>query len=177
MENKNIENNVQMDTYDKIFPGVGNGGLFSESGLDEMQKAVSREEGFKLFRTFFWVIYLFSALMLMAASALESVPFTAISAGLMALCTVFYLIYAAKISSKGALNRKFAESMSKKYVMISGIFVLAVWLFIFLVKKSTEVEVVAIWSNTAVMYIGNYFCSKRNMKVLEKMLNDDSAGE
>ena len=177
MENKNIENNKQMDTYDKILPEAGNGGLFSESGLDEMQRSVSREVGFRLFRTFFWIIYLFSAFMLMAAAALESVPFTAISAGLMALCTVFYLIYAARISSKGALNRKFAESMSKKYVMFFGIFMLVVWLFKFLVKKGTNFEVVAIWANIAVMYIGNYFCSKRNMKVLEKMLKDDSGEE
>ncbi len=27
MENKNIENNKQMDTYDKILPEAGNGGL------------------------------------------------------------------------------------------------------------------------------------------------------
>lgn len=172
-----MENKGQPDTYDKILPEGGNGGLFSESGLDEMQKAVSREVGFKLFRTFFWVIYLFSALMLMAASALESVPFTAISAGLMALCTVFYLIYAAKISSRGALNRKFAESMSKKYVMICGIITLAAWLFLFLVKKDTAVEVVVIWSNTAVMYIGNYFCSRKNMKVIEKMTREDESDE
>lgn len=177
MRNQNIENNVQSDTYDKVFPDNGNGGLFSESGLDEMQKTVSREVGFKLFRAFFWVIYLFSAFMLMEAAVLESTPFTAISAGLMALCTVFYLVYAAKIASKGAMNRKFAESMSKKYVVIFAIFILAVWLFMFFIKKNTDVEVVVVWANTAVMWMGNYFSSRKNMKVLEKMLNEDSDSE
>jgi len=173
----NVTKKEQKDTYDNVMPANGNGGLFSESGLDEMQKAVSHEVGFKLFRAFFWVIYLFSALMIMAATALESAPFTAISIGLMALCTVFYIIYAAKISSRGALNRKFAESMSKKYILFCAIFIFAVWLFTFFIKKDTEIGVVAVWSNTALMWTGNYFCARKNMKVLEKMLKDENEEE
>ena len=172
-----MNNNVNKDTYDKILPEAGSGGLFSESSFDEMQKSVNREVGFKLFRAFFWIIYLFSALMLMAATALESTPFTAISIGLMVLCTVFYIIYAAKISSKGALNRKFSENMSKKYTMIGAICVWAMWSYIFFVKKDTEIGVVAIWANMAAMYIGSYICARRNMKVLEKMLNDNDEEE
>lgn len=172
-----MNNNEKRDTYDTVLPVNGNGGLFSENGLDEMQKSVSREVGFKLFRTFFWVIYLFSALMLMAAAALESTPFTAISIGLMTLCTVFYIIYAAKISSMGALNRKFAESMSKKYILFCAIFIFAVWLLMFFIKKDTEIGVVAIWANTALMWTGNYFCARKNMKVLEKMLKEENDEE
>ncbi|MCM1023515.1 MAG: hypothetical protein NC395_05585 [Prevotella sp.] len=172
MTNKNNK-----DTYDKMLPENGVGGLFSENSFDEMQKAVNRETGFKMFRAFFWVIYLFSALMLTAAAALESTPFTFISAGLMFLCTAFNLAYAARVSAKGALNAKFAETMSKKYNLVYPLLMLAMWLLVLFIKKDTEIGVIVIWLNFSLMYLGNHLCARKNMKVLEKMLKDENEEE
>lgn len=74
------------------------------------------------------------------------------------------------------MNRRFAESMSKKSTLFSGIGVLVLWLLMITVKK-TDLVSAGVWIIMAVMYIGNYLCSRKNMKVLEKMLNEDSDSE
>ncbi len=172
MANKNIENKGQ-DTYDKYV--AGNADLFSESGFDEMQKAKNYEIGFKLFRIFYFVMFAASLSIVGVAAALESLLFQFIGAGLAFVCTAFYLTYAAKTAAAGVMNRRFAETMSKKYVLFSGIFILIVWLFIG-IKGDTDL-VISMWINLGAMYIGNYICARKNMKVLEKMLKDNDEEE
>lgn len=168
MANKNIEKKGQ-DTYDKYISG--NGDLFSESGFDEMQKAKNYEIGFKLFRIFYFVMLTASLSIICVAAGLESLPFQYIGAGLVFLCTAFYLTYAAKTAAAGVMNRRFAETMSKKYVLFYGIVILIVWLFIG-IKGDTDL-LISVWINLGAMYIGNYLCARKNMKVLEKMLKDE----
>lgn len=172
MANKNIENKGQ-DTYDKYV--AGNADLFSESGFDEMQKAKNYEIGFKLFRIFYFVMFAASISIICVAAAFENLPFQCIGAVLTFLCTAFYLTYAAKTAAAGVMNRRFAETMSKKYVLFSGIVILIVWLFIG-IKGDTDL-VISMWINLGAMYIGNYICARKNMKVLEKMLSEDSETE
>lgn len=166
-----MTNNNNKDTYDKLLTG-GNGDLFSESGFDEMQKAKNYEIGFKLFRTFFWIMYAASMGIVLTAVGFESTVFIFIGFGLLALCMIFYLAYAAKASAAGVMNPKFAAQSSKKSYLICGIAILIMWL-IMLVAGTTEIEVAGMWIVLAVMYIGNYLCSRRNMKVLEKMLKEN----
>ena len=173
MADKNIENKGQ-DTYDKYV--AGNADLFSESGFDEMQKAKNYEIGFKLFRVFYFVMFAASLSIVCVAVALESLPFQCIGAGLAFLCTAFYLTYAAKTAAAGVMNRRFAETMSKKYVLFYGIVILIAWLCV-LSKGDSDGALVCIWINLGAMYIGNYLCSRKNMKVLEKMLKEDSENE
>lgn len=173
MTNKNIENKGQ-DTYDKFI--AGNGDLFSESGFDEMQKAKNYEIGFKLFRVFYFVMFTASLSIVGVAAALESLPFQYIGAGLAFLCTAFYLTYAAKTAAAGVMNRRFSETMSKKYVLFCGIVVIILWLCV-VSKGDSDGAVICIWINLGAMYIGNYICARKNMKVLEKMLSEDSENE
>lgn len=168
-------NNDNKDTYEKLM-GYGQGDLFSEKGFDEMQKIKNYEIGFKLFRAFFWVIYLVSMAIILTASALESLTFILIGLGTMLLCTVFYIIYASKTAAAGVMNPKYANGMSKKSVLFSGIFLLIVWAVMF-AGGGQKIEVAGMWINLGVMYIGTYLCARKNMKVLEKMLNDNDGEE
>lgn len=167
-----MANKEQKDTYDKLLTG-GNGDLFSESGFDEMQKAKNYEIGFKLFRVFFWIMYIASFVVMWAAVAYENTAITIIGLVLIAMCTLFYILYAAKASAAGVLNQKFAETMSKKSTLICGIIILAMWLFRIL-NGTAAPEFAATWIILAVFYISNYLCSRRNMKVLEKMLKEEN---
>lgn len=175
MKNQNIENNAQKDTYDKLVTGAGVD-LFSEDGFDEMQKVKNYEIGFKLFRIFYLIMFIASMAVMLTACGFENTVFTIIGYALMVLCTLFYFLYAAKTSAAGVMNRRFAESMSKKSTLFSGIGVLVLWLLMITVKK-TDLVSAGVWIIMAVMYIGNYLCSRKNMKVLEKMLSEDSDSE
>ncbi|MCM1329700.1 MAG: hypothetical protein NC253_09705 [Ruminococcus sp.] len=167
MSNKNNK-----DTYDKLISGTTYGDLFSESGFDEMQKAKNYEIGFKLFRAFFWIMYFVSMGIIATAVGVESTLFAAIGFGVLVLCTAFYLLYAAKASAAGVMNPKFAAQAAKKSYLVSGIIVLTLWLFM-LVCGNVQLETAGMWIILSVIYIGNYICSRRNMKVLEKMLKEN----
>ena len=78
-----MANKEQKDTYDKLLTG-GNGDLFSESGFDEMQKAKNYEIGFKLFRVFFWIMYIASFVVMWTAVAYENTAITIIGLVLIA---------------------------------------------------------------------------------------------
>lgn len=175
MNNKNIENNEQKDTYDKLITGSGVD-LFSEDGFDEMQKMKNHEIGFNLFRIFYWVMYVASMAVMLTAFGLENTVFTIIGCGLTVLCTLFYFLYAAKTSAAGVMNRRFAESMSKKSTLFFGIGVLVLWLLMITVK-GTDLVSAGCWLIMAVMYIGNYLCARRNMKAVEKMLKENDEEE
>ena len=161
------------DTYDKFFGGGGTGNIFSESGFDEMQKTRNYEIGFKVFRMFFWAAYFMSIAVMVAAMALKSTLVLVIGAAFMAVCDVFYLLYAAKVSSLGVMNLDFAKRMSQSSILIAYIFMGVVWTInLFL---NSEMAVTAIMMILlSVLYIGLYICAKRNMKVLEKMMNEDN---
>lgn len=166
-----MNNNEKKDTYDKLL-GSGHGELFSESGFDEMQKIKNYEIGFKCFRAFFWIMYIFSAAFIMVAVAYENLPITVMGLGAMYLCTAFHIIYGSKAAAAGVMNRKYAENMSKRGVLISGVFMLILWATMFMLTKA-QIETVGVYINLGLFYIGDHLCARKNMKVLEKMLDED----
>lgn len=150
--------------------------IFSEKGLDEMQLAKKYKIGFKLFRALFWVQYAASIVIVFIAVALENDTFAYIGEGFLTIGTVFYIIYLAKLASEGLMNAKFASMYSHIiWVIIYAVLVLA-WL-IKLIIKDTDFFSAYMWINLGVMYIGNYLCARKNMKVLEKMLKDENEEE
>lgn len=168
----NVTEKEQKDTYDKFFGG-GVNNIFSESGFDEMQKARNYEIGFKIFRVFFWAAYFMAVTVMVSAMAVESTLVLIIGSAFMAVCDFFYLLYAAKVSSLGVMNLDFAKRMSQKSTLIAYIFMGVIWtinLFLGSVVAATLIMMILL----SIFYIGLYICAKRNMKVLEKMLKDDS---
>lgn len=170
-----MKNNAQKDTYDKLMVGNGND-LFSESGFDEMQKIKNHEIGFGLFRIFFWVMYAASLAIMLIAYGLEITVFTIIGYGLMFLCMFFYFLYAAKASAAGVMNQKFAENMSKKSTLSAGIVSLTLLMLLAIENKAVTLSA-GMWIQLAMLYIGNYLCARKNMKVLEKMTKEDESDE
>ncbi|MDE7302092.1 MAG: hypothetical protein K2N60_02090 [Oscillospiraceae bacterium] len=176
---KNDEYNVtkkdQKDTYDKLFGGGGTGNIFSESGFDEMQKTRNYEIGFKIFRVFFWVAYFMALAVMVVAMVLDSKLVLVIGIAFMSVCDIFYLLYAAKVSSLGVMNLDFAKRMSQRSILIAYIFMGVVWTINLFLGSATAVTAIMMIL-LSLLYIGLYICAKRNMKVLEKMMNEDSDG-
>lgn len=150
--------------------------MFSEKGFDEMQLAKKYKIGFKLFRALFWVQYAAAMAVFCIAGGLENDIFTYIGAGLLTIGTVFYIVYLAKLASEGLMNAKFAGSWANIiWVIIYAVLILA-WL-IKLIKKDTDIFSAYMWVNLGALYLGNCFCSRKNMKVLEKMLKENDEEE
>lgn len=141
-----------------------------------MQLAKKYKIGFKLFRALFWVQYAAAITIFCIGAALENEVFAYIGAGFLTIGTVFYIIYLAKLASEGLMNAKFAGLWANIiWVIIYAVLILA-WL-IRLVRNNTDAFNAYMWINLGAMYLGNCFCSRKNMKVLEKMLNDESEEE
>lgn len=167
-----MNNNEKNNEYTTVYND-----MFSEKGLDEMQLAQKYKIGFKLFRALFWVQYVAAFAILFIATNLENNTFIYIGAGLLSIETVFYIVYLAKIASAGLMNAKFASSWNHIIYPIILILFMLVWL-ISLIRNNKDFFSVYLWINLLTMYLGNYFCSRKNMKVLEKMLKDnDESGE
>lgn len=150
--------------------------MFSEKGMDEMQLAKKYKIGFKLFRALFWVQYAAAITIFCIAAALENDVFTYIGAGLLTIGTVFYIVYMAKLASEGLMNAKFAGQWANIIcVIICAVLILA-WL-IRLVRNNTDAFNAYMWINLGAMYLGNCFCSRKNMKVLEKLTKEEESDE
>lgn len=169
--NKNTEKKEQKDTYEKLM-GSGEAMLFSDSGFDEMQKAKNYEIGFKLFRAFYWTAFLMSAIFIMIAIAVDNTLFTITGFSFMAVCVVFYLIYAAKASAVGVMNPKLAKAMGKTSMLWSYIGLIAGYT-IFLFTDSINRKYLVMGIMLFVMYLGACLFARRNMRVLEKQLKDE----
>lgn len=150
--------------------------IFSEKGLDEMQLAKKYKIGFKLFRALFWVQYAAAIATMLIAAGLENNTFVYIGAGLLTIWTVIYIVYLAKLASEGLIDTKYAGMWSSKLWLIIGIILIIVWL-LNLINKNTDPFNVFIGTNLGIMYLGTHFCARKNMKVLEKMLKDESEEE
>lgn len=150
--------------------------LFCEKSLDEMQKIKNYEIGFKLFKTFFWVMLVGSLLMFTAGAGTENRTVTAIGIGTLVLCTVFYLIYEAKVSAAGVMNQKYAKYMLTKTQLIVCAFG-AFSAMLMIGNGLLGIEFAIVWTDLASLSIGSYICARRNKKILEKMLKDESEEE
>lgn len=165
-----------MNNNEKNKERYGYNDMFSEKGFDEMQLAQKYKIGFKLFRALFWVQYAAAIAVTLIAAGLENNTFMYIGAGLLSIWTIFYIIYSAKIASAGLMNAKFASSWSNIIIPIISILLILLWL-INLIRNNTDSFSVYVCINLGVMYLGTYFCARKNMKVLKKMLKDNDESE
>ena len=93
---------------------LASGTIFDEAGYDEMQKAENHEIGFKLFRIMYFVMLLFTTILIIVCSNTENLAGTIISLVLLATMFGFYLLYAYMTAKRGIMNPKFAKSWSLK---------------------------------------------------------------
>ncbi|MDE6762415.1 MAG: hypothetical protein K2J73_01895 [Oscillospiraceae bacterium] len=149
--------------------------LFDESSLDEMQKAENYRIGFRLFKACYWFMYFFSMYIFVAAVNMENTIFTVCGITAMAAASVFHIIYSALVSAKGVMNIKYAEAMSKPYT--SAVYTICIILFGFVTLTGSHPIAFLMISIPYVMVICDCIFAKRNMRVLEKMLKDDSEEE
>lgn len=168
-----MNNNANKDTKNKFTTDTD--GLFDESSLDEMQKAENYRIGFKLFRACYWFMYFFSMYIFIAAVNMENTIFTVCGIISMTAASVFHIIYSAKVSAKGVMNPKYADKMGKPAALFMYTIVLIMGAFS--VAYTGKPVALLLLAGPGVMVLCDCFFARRNNRVLEKILKEDSENE
>lgn len=158
------------------------GGLFNDAEFDEMQKAKNYEIGFRLFRDYHFATLLF-AIAFLNFSKGANLLLTVTSFLFLGTCFAVAIMYAAKTSAAGVMNIKYAKYMSKSSVLalaVVGIVVFSV-LAVMCGLGITD-DIFDISSSIMIIMVFAYMIcfhifARRNMKVLEKTLKDESEEE
>lgn len=149
--------------------------LFDEKSLDEMQKAENYKIGFKLFRACFWFMYFFSMLIYVTAITIDNNIFRVYGIITMAAASVFHIVYSAKVSAKGVMNSKYAETMSKPYVIAA--YTICIILYAYVDLNGSDPIVFITVLIPYIMLIFDCIFARRNKKVIEKMLKENDEEE
>ncbi len=158
------------------------GTLFDDSTLDEMQQAENYKIAYKLMQNYWVVSFAASLSAAWWGSEFDNAALTA--AGFLAcvLALLFRLEYSLSVSKRGVMSPKYAAQMSKKGSLICAIvltgFMGAVCIVSLVCHWSGTTVTLFILSELAVsIMLTECLCARRNMKVLEKMLKDESEEE
>lgn len=152
-----------------------NEGLFDEKSLDEMQKTENYRIGFKLFQACYWFMYFFSMLIFVTAVNTDNTVFTAYGVASMAAASVFHIIYSAKVSAKGVMNPKYADTMGKpgSLAMYTIVLIMGAFSMVYTTKPVS----VLLLAGPGTMVLCDCFFARRNNRVLEKMLKENDEEE
>lgn len=159
-------------------------GLYSDYGLDERQKAVSREIGLKSFKLIHIVIGIISIVWFMVGIFLPDIEisceYTALS--YFAAAVVCQCYYGIKASKYGVINSIAAFSFQTGSLFIALFMtVFALWFGVVVRLADIEMEntplLAAISAIAAVNHYVMYFCVKRNDKVLEEQARESEEEE
>lgn len=154
--------------------------LFLENNMDEMLRYKNYELGYKIFTRYFSAVYAISIIIAVAGGILNNIPLAAVGIFLTAFTAVVRIIYAAKAASQGIMNPTYVSRMTGLgkiwiYYLISAV-AYAIYAFASGRLSYAVFYIIAIIITSATSVLEYYFVNK-NMKVLEKMLNEDSEKE
>ncbi len=159
--------NNKKSTYEKLF---GSDDIFSDSGLDEMQKRESYGIAFKLFRAMYFIFLVGGIAMYCVGVGLENMPLYIAGIAVFAAAALFEILYAGFTSARGIMPENFERKYIGK-VWIVWLVILLIWCFMF--ASSTSVWFCApLWILLCVYYLVLHIFAKRNKKVREKMLDE-----
>jgi|GEM_PF-2615489 len=157
---------------------LASGTIFDEAGYDEMQKAENHEIGFRLFRIMYFVMLLFTMVLIIVCSNTENLAGTIISLVLLATLFGFFLLYAYMTAKRGIMNPKFAKSWSSTWILFFYPLLAILWssqLISGIQHGDSFYDVVLciMWLIISTESMLMCLCAKKNNKVLKKQLEDD----
>lgn len=151
-------------------------GLYSDYGLDERQKAMSREIGLKSFKLIFTstVLIFLGWFFIEILSPETDIPYAYTAASYLAAAVVCQCYYGIRASKYGVINGVASFSFQTGGLICALIMTAGVLWYGFGIKLAgmeTESDTALLAAVSAIAAINNYvmyFCGKRNDKVLEE---------
>lgn len=155
-------------------------GLYSDYGLDERQKAVSREIGLKSFKLIFTAMVLISLMWFLVEVFFPEadIPCAYTAASYFAAAVACQCYYGIKASKYGVINGIAAFSIQTGGLISAIVMTAGVLWFGFGIKLAgieTESNTALLAVISAISAANNYvmyFCGKRNDKVLEEQAKE-----
>ncbi|MBQ8176501.1 MAG: hypothetical protein IJ035_05635 [Oscillospiraceae bacterium] len=145
--------------------------LVDDFQLDEMQKAENYKIGFQMFKILFYIVMFISYTMFIISSK-GNTAIMVLSFVLYACGWTVYIIYAAKASAKGVMNPTFVRNNTRDWQPFVYV-CFALMIIIFALCDLFHIyQAVILVFTMAMLIVINYF-AKRNIKVMEKQLEED----
>ena len=155
--------------------------LFLENNMDEMLRYKNYELGYKVFRNYFTAVYVISILIAFAGGLLKNIPLAAAGILLTLFTAIFRIFYAAKAASRGIMNPTYVSSMTTTgFGKISICYLISAVVLTICAFASGRLSYAVFYIITIITSaesVLEYYFAKKNMKVLEKMLSEDSENE
>ncbi len=157
--------NNKKSIYEILF---GKDDIFSDSGLDEMQKRESYGIAFKLFRVMY-LIFLFGGMVIYCVGVgLENKPLYISGIAVFAAAALFEILYAGFTSARGVMPENFMNRNTGK-ARVVWIIILIMY---FILMMDTDWYIAPPWIVLCVYRLFIFFFAERNKKVREKMLDE-----
>ncbi len=149
--------------------------LFSDYGLDERQKSLSKELAAKSFRMLCLLVYVLTGLWtVIYFSITENIPFVFVGYSYFAAAVFCYCYYAVKSAKLGLINQvtSFSFTTGNLFTAIFAL-VMAAIAFAFMDKSIARIAIVAMFILISAEQFVLYFCGKQNFKALDKQAEED----
>lgn len=160
--------NNKKSTYEKLF---GSDDIFSDSGLDEMQKRESCGIAFKLFRIMYFTFLLGGTVIYCVGAGLENKPLFYTGCAVFAVAALFEILYAGFTSARGVMPENFMNRNTGK-AWITWLVILIMYFILYVLVLDTDWYIYPLWIVLCVYRLLICFFANRNKKVREKMLDE-----
>lgn len=157
--------------------------LFLENNMDEMLRCKNYELGYKIFTRYFFAVYAISIIAASVGGFLRNTTLAAAGIFLMAFTAVVRIVYAAQAASQGIMNptyvSKLVKDFGKSYIVLQCCYMTMMLAGIMSAIENGRPTIPLCIAGliAGVTAISEYYFAKKNMKVLEKMLSEDSENE
>lgn len=163
---------TQYNVHDKDYTGI-NDSLFSDYCLDEMQKSESYKIGFKLYRGMYYTLGCITTISVIANEGSGNMLAVVLSLISLGIIFLFSILYAALTSAKGIMPFKYAKKYADSRMWVLWIIYALAGIFIAVFDRTFIIKTVVVIM-TAIAGISIQLFAKRNFRVLEKQLKDDT---
>ncbi len=160
--------NNKKSTYERLF---GSDDIFSDSGLDEMQKRESYGIAFKLFRAMYFIFILGGLAMYCVGVGLQNIPLYIAGLAVFAAAVLFEILYAGFTSARGIMPENFMNKNIGK-AWIAWVVILIAYFILYVLILDTDWYIAPPWIVLCVYRLLIFFFAERNKKVREKMLDE-----
>ena len=153
--------------------------LFSEYGLDERQKLLSMELGFKSFKLLYYIAMILTWIWMFVYLCIsKDIPFAFVAASYFIAAMVCMCIYAVRASKKGLINQPTSFYYTSNGFIAAIFYAFIALMYGFCLTDNNAHEFIAIVSGVgSILHLVLYFCGRRNFRVLDEQMKEDEEDE
>lgn len=149
--------------------------LFSEYGLDERQKLLSMELGFKSFKLLYYIAAILTCVWMFVYLCIsKAIPFSFVAGSYFIAAMICMCIYAARASKRGLINQPTSFYYTRNGLIAAIFYAFIALMYGFCLTDNNAHEFISIAAALgSIQHFILYFCGRRNFRVLEEQAKED----